>query len=108
MCIWIPRHYYRILKYDPINNIASFVGEEAEENFECCSNGALGRDGCIYAVANNSVLKIDTVNNSHCFVGGSIQSDHCCYDGWGDAILAIDGCIYWPPATTECQTYSEA
>ena len=57
----------------------------------------MGRDGSIYAVARGDrVLKIDTVNNSHGFVG-SIQSDHCWGRGWVDANLGINGCIYWPP-----------
>ena len=41
-------------------------------------------------------MKIDTTNNSHCFVGNTVESNHCCF-GWTDAILGIDGCIYWPP-----------
>ena len=39
-----------VVKYDPINEITSFVGEEPEENFGCRGDGVLGRDGCIYAV----------------------------------------------------------
>ena len=66
----------RILKYDPINDIPSFVGVEVDRAFECNIGGALGRDGCIYALAKNRVLKIDTVNNSHSFVGNIIQSDY--------------------------------
>ena len=89
----------RIPKYDPINDTTLFIREEADEDLYC-SRGTLGRDACIYAVTEDCrVLKIDTANNnnSHCFVGNSvIQSDHCGI-GWGDAILGIDGCIYWPP-----------
>ena len=45
------------------------------------------------------ILQIDTVNNSHRFVKNSIQSGRDDNDyGWGDAILGIDGCIYWPPS----------
>ena len=97
-CVYgIPCNTKRILKYDPINDITSFVGKEA--SFQCNGNGALGRDGCIYALTKDGrVLKIDTVNNYHCFVGNSVDSDHPEYNqGWGDAILGIDGCIYWPP-----------
>ena len=57
----------------------------------------MGRDGCIYALANGGVLKIDTVNNSLCFVGNRIESDHDDFWGWGNAILGIEGCIYWTP-----------
>ena len=39
------------MKYDLINATTSLVGEESEECFGCKSNGALGRDGCIYALA---------------------------------------------------------
>ena len=45
-------------------------------------------------------MKIDTVNNSHCFVRNSIEWDHRSTWGWCDAILGIDGCIYWPPCDT--------
>ena len=116
----IPFYSKRILKYDPINDIISYVGEEANEDF-CCTAGALGRDGCIYAYTyvirrkswlrlrhrdryrnryDGKVLKIDTINNSHCFVGNIVESSDLNYgDGshWGVAILGIDGCIYWPP-----------
>ena len=46
---------------------------------------------------NGRVLKIDTTNNSHCFVGNILVLDHDDNYGWGEAILGIDGCIYWPP-----------
>ena len=42
-------------------------------------------------------MKIDTTNNSHCFVRNIIQSDHVGIMGWGDAVLGIDGCNYWQP-----------
>ena len=93
----IPRHSKRMLKYDPINDSTSFVGEEHAENLDCRGDDTMGRDGCIYALTNDGrILKIDTTNNSHCF---SIQLDHDEEDGWGwrDPILGIDGCIYWPP-----------
>ena len=99
-CVYgMPNESKRILKYDPINEITYFVGVEADEDFACFRNAAaLGRDGCIYAVTQYCrVLKIDTTNNSHRFVGNSIQSDHYGMDPVGDAILGIDGCIYWPP-----------
>jgi len=81
-----------------INEITSFIGEQNYEDFGCKGDGVLGRDGCIYAFAGDGlVLKIDTTNNSHCFVGNTVQLDHDLIDHWGDAILGIDGCIYWPP-----------
>ena len=98
-CVYgIPNCSKLIIKYDPINGITSFVGEVADEYFHCNNDGALGRDGCIYALATGGrVLKIDTTNNVHCFVGNSILLENCDQEDWGDAILGIDGCIYWPP-----------
>ena len=99
-CVYgIPRDSKRIIKYDPINDITSSVGEKAKQYF-MCTGGALGRDGCIYAITwGGRVLKIDTANNVHCFVGNGVESDHHGWEsrGWGDAILGIDGCIYSTP-----------
>ena len=92
-CVYgIPGYADIIRKYDPINKITSFVGEKADEYFKCNGSGALARDGCIYAIANYKyILKIDTVNNSHCIVGVHDA------EMTGDSMLGIDGCIYWPP-----------
>ena len=112
-CVYgIPNWYNWILKYNPINDSTSNVGEEADEGFYCsrgplgrvepfenlyCGGGALGRYDCIYAIARDDrILKIDTTNNAHCFVGNSVESDHH-GEGWFDAILGIDGCIYCSP-----------
>jgi len=97
-CVYgIPLYSKRIIKYDPINDVTSFVGELADQDFYCTMNGVLGRDGCIYAHAGGGrVLKIDTTKNSYCFVGNRVQSKDN-FNDWGDAILGIDGCIYWPP-----------
>ena len=57
----------------------------------------LRHKGCIYAITRcGLVLKIDTTNNVHSFVGNTVGSNHTgrC---WSDAILGIDGCIYSPP-----------
>ena len=68
-----------------------------EKDFGCNGNGALGRDGCLYIVSyDGRVLKIDMANNSYCSVVYKIESNHVS-QGWGDAILGINGCIYWPP-----------
>ena len=91
----IPYYSKHIMKYDPINDI---VGEEADEEFCYSTDGVLGRNGCIYALDKDGrLLKIDTANNTHCLVGNTVESDHD-GNGWGDAILGIDGCIYWPPS----------
>ena len=98
-CVYgIPKYSKRVVKYDPINDVTSFVGEEANKDFGCNGNGVLARDGCIYALDEDcEVLEIDTTHNSHCIDGNTVESD---YDGfgWGDAILGIDGCFYLPPA----------
>ena len=98
----IPGEYNLIVKYDLINGITSFAGEKAEKantNLQCLSNGALGSDSCLYALTQRGqVLKIDTTNNSRGIVGNIIDSDcNQCFQGWGDAILGVDGCIYCPP-----------
>ena len=65
-----------IIRYNPINDIMSVVGEEIDWYFLCTGNGALGRDGCIYAFAENArALKIDTINNSHEFVGNRTSTE---------------------------------
>ena len=95
-CVYgIPCYSEYIMKYDPINGTTSIVGEEGDEVFQC-KGGALGRDGCIYTLAEDAgrVLKIDRVDNSHGFVGNSIESDHGGGMGWCDAVLGIDGYIY--------------
>ena len=79
----IPCWSKRILKNDLIDDITSFLGEEDHGDFKCEGNGALARVGrdectCIYALVRIfniyrnprcQVLKIDTTNNSRCFVG---------------------------------------
>ena len=96
-----------------------FRGEEAAIRYICRGNGALGRDGCIYALATEyqvgfgdfikhvRFLKIDTVNNSYCLLGDRIKDSD---NGgvitlWGDPILGIDGCIYWLPCAGRTLKY---
>ena len=90
----IPYQANLILKcYPPRMN---FVGREGDESF-FCSGGDSGRDGCVYTASKEGqVVKIDTANDSICFVGNSIDSDHD-DKGWGNPVSGIDGCIYWPP-----------
>ena len=97
-CVFgIPRDATRIVEFDLINpDTTSFVGEEAEEWFECAGNGVLAGDGYIYA-ANDSgqVLQIDTTNNgNYTWIGDPIYSGP--EAGWGDPIIGVDHCIYWP------------
>ena len=93
----IPCNSSRIVKYDPINDNTSIRFVE-----RLLIKFALGRDGCIYAISGEGqILKIDTTNNFHCFVGNSVKSDHeQFFRGRGDATLGIDGFIYQysPPA----------
>lgn len=96
-CVYgIPSQTNRIVKFDPRDQSTTFVGEIAEGFFKC-GNGALARDGCIYAAnASGHVLQIDIMNNNYSFVGNKIQSNHR-YEGWRAATLGIDGYVYWPP-----------
>ena len=98
-CVYgIPKKTTRVVRYDPINDTTSYVGEIADICFDCTGNGALGRDGCIYAITRGDIiLKIDTTNNSHSFVGNSVESSHGGEYSWSDAVLGIDGCMYWHP-----------
>ena len=97
-CLYgIPHWTTSIVKFDLTNpDTTSFVGDEAEEEFRC-GNGVLGGDGYIYA-ANESgqVLQIDTTSNNYTWIGDKIHS--ILGRGWGDPIVGVDECIYWPPS----------
>lgn len=99
-CIYgIPSWSNRIIKFNPRNRVTYFIGGEnaVDVDFQCDGNGVVGRNGHIYAAKRNGeILKIDTINNSYSFVGNAVDSDHLGY-GWADAILGVDGIIYWPP-----------
>ena len=48
-CVYgIPNWSKRILKYDPINGIASFVGKEADEAFQCEGDGASWEEMAVF------------------------------------------------------------
>ena len=99
-CVYgIPDRSNRIVKYNPINGSTSYVGKTGHQDFDCRGNGVVGRDGCIYAaVTYGRVLRIETRNNSYCIIGSRVDLADWGYGaGWGDGILGIDGCIYWPP-----------
>jgi hypothetical protein len=90
----------RIVKYNPSDpDTTSTVGEEAEEGVGdfFCGNGVLCGDGYIYA-ANESgqVLQIDATRNKYTWIGDPIYSRD---QGWGDPIVGVDKCIYWPPSS---------
>jgi len=87
----IPYGSKRIVKYSPRNGTTFNVGGQAE-HYSKCVNGALARDGNIYAVGDKGVLKIDVKNNSHSFIENNTIS------GWLDVLLGNDGCWYSPPA----------
>jgi hypothetical protein len=95
----IPNWSTRIIKFDTTNpDTTSTVGEEAEEWF-MCGNGVLGGDGYIYAAnGDGQVLQID-ITSSDCYtwIGDPIYSNDGNGTGWGDAIVGVDKCIYWPP-----------
>ena len=94
----IPYCSNRIVRFNPIDQSISLVGEEADVRFEC-DDGALGRDGYIYASSYDGrigrLLKIDVANNIYSFVEHGIWAHSV---GWGAPLLGNDGCIYWPPA----------
>jgi hypothetical protein len=89
----IPFAATHIVKFDPSNpGTTSTVGEVAEEYFEC-GNGVVGGDGYIYAANRyGQVLKVDTANSDYTWLGDPLSSG-----GWGDPIVGVDKCIYWPP-----------
>jgi hypothetical protein len=99
-CLYgIPYLAKRIVKFDLTNpDTTSTVGEEAERSFGC-GNGVLAGDGYIYA-ANGAgqVLQIDTTNNNYTWIGDPIHSLGYTSVGWGDPIVGVDKCIYWPPS----------
>ena len=99
-CLYgIPYEAKRIVKFDPSNPYTtSTVGEEAEEAFEC-GNGVLAGDGYIYALNGaGQVLQIDTTSNNYTWIGDEIYSADEWGEWWGDPIVGVDKCIYWPPA----------
>jgi hypothetical protein len=89
----IPYTATHIVKFDPSNpGTTSTVGEVAEEGFGC-GNGVVGGDGYIYAANRyGQVLKVDTANSDYTWLGDPLSSG-----GWGDPIVGVDKCIYWPP-----------
>ena len=101
-CVYgMPYQATHIVKFDLHNpDTTSTVGEEAEEEFYC-RNGVLSGDGHIYA-ANGAgqVLKIDTrptsTSNSYTWIGDQITESNRGFE-WGDPILGVDKCVYWPP-----------
>jgi hypothetical protein len=122
----IPDRSKRIIKFDlTIPDTTSTVGEEATEWFGC-DNGVLSGDGYIYAAnMHGQVLQIDATSNNYTWIGDPIcsgwgqgwvkqllelisdttSSDYTWIGdriysrrgGWGDAIIGVDKCIYWPP-----------
>jgi len=89
----IPYHATHIIKFDLTNpDTTSTVGERINDK---CGNGVLCGDGDIYA-ANQSgqVLKVDTTNGNYTWIGDKIAE--FVGQGWGDPIIGVDKCIYWP------------
>jgi len=101
-CVYgIPYQATHIVKFDRTNpDSTSAVGEENKLGFYC-RNGVLGGDGYIYA-ANGAgqVLKVDTRptsnSNSYAWIGDRIYDSDRGFE-WGDPIVGVDKCIYWPP-----------
>jgi len=98
-CVYgIPYLATHIIKYDPTNpDTTSTVGEEAEEKFYC-GKGVLAGDGDIYSVNRfGQVLQIDTTSNNYTWIGGDGIYSGNEGNRWGDPIIGVDKCIYWPP-----------
>ena len=80
-CLYgIPQYSLQIIRFNPLNQEISFVGEDVEEEFRCIGDGVLGRDGHIYAssfVTSARILKIDIVNNTWSFVGNNMFQSSC-------------------------------
>jgi hypothetical protein len=80
-CLYgVPNDSHRIVRFNPLNQEISFVGENVEEEFRCIGDGVLGRDGHIYAssfVTSARILKIDIVNNTWSFVGNNMFQSSC-------------------------------
>jgi streptogramin lyase len=94
-CVYgIPRRATRIIKFDPTNpDTISTVGEKAGKWF-MCRNGVLGCDGYIYAANRyGQVLQVDTTSNNYTWIKNPL-----CSGSWGDPIIGVDKCIYWPPS----------
>ena len=97
----IPLNATHIFKFDPANpDTTHTVGEEAEFGFECGGNGVLAGDGYIYSGNGaGQVLQIDIAKNNYTWIGDTIFSGR--RRGWGDPIVGVDNCIYWPPCNAQ-------
>ena len=104
-CIYgMPCTTNKIVKYNPVNNVTSYVGEQPQ-NFLCRGKGALARNGYIYVMAYGDVWTILRINtnrhdeNDTTFVALEWIECHIYEDRdwYGDAVMGLDGCIYWPP-----------
>lgn len=94
----IPHNDNRIIKYDPVTEVISFLGELEDELFEC-HGGAVGRDGNIYALMGaGRILKIDIELCAFSFnyLTSTLLKEGETF-GWTNAIAGKDGCIYWVP-----------
>ena len=56
--------------------------------------------GMVYWVV---ILQIDTTNSKYTtWIGDPIYSAYGVEAGWGDPIVGVDECIYWPPSYANC------
>jgi hypothetical protein len=91
----IPDCATRIVEYNPATTDTTTVGRAAWEGFFCGGNGVLAGDGDIYSVNHSGqVLKVDTTNGNYTWIGDKIAE--FVGQGWGDPIIGVDKCIYWP------------
>ena len=108
----IPHLSNHFIKIDPQNpDIAHDIGERNPSTISF-GKGILANDGYIYSASfHGQVLKIihtgtssaeqeesssstSDKEESYTWIGERINSDRL---GWGDPVIGIDKCIYWPP-----------
>ncbi len=92
---------HTLIQYKPSSPNTTFpVGKAIKGSFRS-GKGILGKDQFIYALnASGQVLKISPKDGEFQWVGGEIYFGQ--YEGWGDPVMGIDGCIYWPPYYASC------
>ena len=97
MIYGMPYRSKQIIKIDPTNpDSKTNVGKKVNK-FCDCRGGVLGMDGNIYSSNNKGdILIINVAKGSYSWILNTLPSTHNS-QGWGDPIVGMDECIYWPP-----------
>ena len=93
-CIYfMPWHARRILKLDPMNNVAICVGDDLGDGLGKYLGIVVGIDGCVYGMPYNTnrIVKYDPINDTTSFVGEEADGYFVCPS---NGALGRDGCIY--------------